>query len=94
MDITSGKASRKSTLTIIIAVAIAILAVAAYLFLAPLISKSPSPGDKNSLNLENAAPTLPIEKTADEVIGDVSNPYEDILNKANPFKDEYRNPFE
>lgn len=84
---------KKSNLAVIVSIIIVVLAVAVYLFLLPRL-KRPSPESENLLNQENTAPAPIIKDTAEEVIGDVSNPYEEIVNQANPFKDEYRNPFE
>jgi len=82
---------KKSNLAILVSIIVVALAIAAYLFLVPLISKKSAP-ESNNFNQQNIQ-VMP-EKTADEVIGDVSNPYADIIEEANPFKDEYRNPFE
>lgn len=88
--------SKKSTLTIIIAVVVVILAVAAYLFLKPQFKKQSNPTQKGGL--DEGVPTTEdlVEKLSSvaDPLGGGEVPDVNPVERTNPFKDIYENPFE
>ncbi len=88
--------TKKSTLTIIIAVSVLILAVAAYLFLKPQFKKQSNPAQESGLS--GGMPTTEdlVEKLSPvtDPLGGGEVPDVNPVEKANPFKDIYKNPFE
>ena len=87
--------SKKSTLTIIIAVLVVVLAVAAYLFLKPQFKKQSNPTQGGGLG-EGTPTTEDLAEKLSSVtdpLGGGEVPDVNPVEKTNPFKDIYKNPF-
>ena len=95
MNTVTAAFSKKSTLAIVLAVIVVVLAVVAYLFLKPQFVKKP----RGQIFEQSGGPTAPTTEDIIEKLDAVTNPVgENVpelnpIEKINPFKDVYKNPF-
>ncbi len=96
MNTVAVASSKKSTLAIILAVIVVVLATAAYLFLKPQFVKKP----QSQILEQSGEPTAPTTEDIIEKLDAVTNPVGgnvpelNPIEKTNPFKGVYKNPFQ